>query len=101
MILANSAKCLECGDDIYSAHRHDHVSCSCENIFVDGGMDYLRHGFRNKLTYFDTSIIITTEQYKACEDALVWAKDSGRNDLGTICAIFRALRDNDLLKDKK
>lgn len=37
-------KCLKCGDIIKSYFRHDFKYCSCENIFVDGGGDYLRYG---------------------------------------------------------
>jgi hypothetical protein len=44
IILQNKAKCTLCGDVIESKHRHDFVSCSCGNIFVDGGKEYLRRG---------------------------------------------------------
>ena len=44
MIIRNAAQCAKCGDEIYSNHRHDFVSCSCRAIFVDGGRDYLRRG---------------------------------------------------------
>lgn len=38
-------KCLSCGEELESKHRHDFVECSCENqTFVDGGNDYLRVG---------------------------------------------------------
>lgn len=37
-------KCLKCGDIIKSYSRHDFKYCSCENVFVDGGDDYLRYG---------------------------------------------------------
>jgi hypothetical protein len=36
-------KCPECRSVIQSAHRHDFVRCSCNNIFVDGGDDYPRY----------------------------------------------------------
>lgn len=93
MILANSAKCLKCDDDIYSGHTHDFVKCSCGNVFVDGGMSYIRHGVEDKLAYENTSIEITEATYVACKEAVKWAKDNGRNELGLICAIFRAIRD--------
>lgn len=56
-IIRNSAKCLKCGDDIESTHVHDFKWCSCKNIAVDGGKDYLKrvgdiHGENSK----DTSI---------------------------------------------
>lgn len=46
IITRNAAKCLECDEVIESTHRHDFVRCSCENLFVDGGLDYVRRGFR-------------------------------------------------------
>jgi hypothetical protein len=51
MIIRNAAKCLKCGDVIESKHCHDFVKCSCGNLFVDGGKDYLRRG------YIDISLI--------------------------------------------
>lgn len=55
MIVRNSAKCLDCDTEIESTHRHDWVTCTCENIFVDGGKAYLRRGARNE-NWIDTSI---------------------------------------------
>ena len=45
-LVRNAAKCLECDEVIESTHRWDFVRCSCENLFVDGGLDYVRRGFR-------------------------------------------------------
>lgn len=47
MTKRNRAQCLECNDIIESTYRHDFVTCSCGNIFVDGGKDYFRAGGRN------------------------------------------------------
>ena len=44
MITRNAARCLKCNDVIESKHRHNFVWCSCETIFVDGGLDYLKRG---------------------------------------------------------
>ncbi len=44
-ILRNSARCLECDDEIESEHRHDFVRCRCGNLAVDGGREYLRRVF--------------------------------------------------------
>ena len=46
-LVRNAAKCLECDEVIESTHRWDFVRCSCENLFVDGGLDYVRRGFRS------------------------------------------------------
>jgi len=43
-IKRNLAKCLICEDVIESLYRHDFVSCSCGNIFTDGGREYIRQG---------------------------------------------------------
>lgn len=37
-------KCLKCNDIIKSYHVHDFKWCSCKNIFIDGGDEYLRYG---------------------------------------------------------
>lgn len=57
MIVRNSALCLVCRDHIESVSQHDFVSCNCDNIFVDGGHTYLRHGAADWDTYEDTSIV--------------------------------------------
>lgn len=44
---APKVKCLLCGDIIQSHYRHDFKRCKCENIFVDGGTDYFRMGFKS------------------------------------------------------
>ncbi len=57
MILRNSAKCLSCNEEIESRHRHDFVQCTCGNVAVDGGKDYLRRSVRDAANYQDTSMI--------------------------------------------
>jgi ribosomal protein S27E len=44
-ITRNMVKCLKCGDTIESKYRHDFQTCSCDNVSVDGGTDYLRRCF--------------------------------------------------------
>lgn len=41
-IIENKAQCLICKDVIESKYRHDFVTCSCENLSIDGGQDYLK-----------------------------------------------------------
>ncbi len=56
-IIENKAKCLKCGDVIESKYTHDYVQCSCGNISVDGGKDYLKRSYRDGLdTLLDMSI---------------------------------------------
>jgi len=57
LIIRNSAKCLECNEEIESRHRHDYVKCSCGAIAVDGGKDYLKRSVLPGKNYQDTSII--------------------------------------------
>lgn len=47
-ILRSRARCTRCGDVIESKHRHDFVSCSCGAIFLDGGLDYVRWGYKSE-----------------------------------------------------
>lgn len=42
IILRNSARCLHCGDEVESTHRHDFRTCGCGELSVDGGHDYIR-----------------------------------------------------------
>lgn len=61
-IIRNSARCLDCGDEIESKYRHDFVVCSCmlttdtQGIAVDGGKDYLKRSFGSESRWEDTSI---------------------------------------------
>lgn len=41
-IIKNAAKCLNCNEIVESKNRHDFVMCSCGNLAVDGGKDYLK-----------------------------------------------------------
>lgn len=56
MIVRNSARCLKCGDEIESKHRHDFVLCKCGAIFVDGGAEYLRCGADDWANFESTSV---------------------------------------------
>lgn len=61
-IIKNQVKCLKCGDIIESKNRHDFVTCSCGNVSVDGGKDYLRRTFHNKDDYEELSIVENVEE---------------------------------------
>lgn len=45
--MRNRAKCKVCGDVLESFHRHDYVVCKCEEISIDGGLDYLHASAKN------------------------------------------------------
>lgn len=50
-VYRNRAKCLKCGDIIESKSVHDFVSCSCGEIFVDGGQEYFRAGAKDEKNF--------------------------------------------------
>lgn len=56
MITRNSARCLICDDEVESRQRHDFVTCSCGNLSVDGGKDYIRRAVKDAERYEDTLI---------------------------------------------
>lgn len=58
-ILKNSAQCLNCGYILISVFRHDFKECSCKNLFVDGGFDYIRRGVKNETQFVELSIVQT------------------------------------------
>jgi len=44
-LIRNSAKCLSCDVEIESKSPHDFKMCGCPNeLFVDGGLQYIRRG---------------------------------------------------------
>ena len=93
MIIQNAVECNKCGEYIYSSHRHDYKTCKCGNIAVDGGTSYLRRvgaGISDN-SYTDKSMKMQEECIDDCINALAWAKTTGRNELGTVLAIIRAL----------
>lgn len=71
-------KCLNCNDIIESKHRHDLVTCKCDNCYIDGGQDYLHFGendYSKILIIFDddTEILASDEKkykkkYEECEE---------------------------------
>ena len=90
MILSNQARCMACGDEPYSAHRHDFQYCKCGAMAVDGGMDYLRR-LGNPAKIQEMSIKISEEHYDMLCDAIT---DPERNTLGKVCNLARVLRDD-------
>lgn len=54
--MRNRAKCKLCGDILESFHQHDYVTCSCDEISIDGGQYMFKCGakdFRNFLRVDD------------------------------------------------
>lgn len=63
-IIKNAVQCKHCGDIIESKHCHDYVTCSCGCCSVDGGLEYLKRGFRNSIDedYIELSETITEDK---------------------------------------
>lgn len=83
-----------CGDEPYSASVHDFRSCKCGAISVDGGQSYLRRVATSIDLIEEMSIEIPKPASDAAIEAIKWAQSTGRNELGILCAVARALRDN-------
>jgi len=93
MILSNSARCLKCGSELSSSSVHDYKECECGNVFVDGGMAYIRHGFLDRSKWLDISISLDDLPCEMIMSAIDWGHQNKRNELGILCAIARGLRD--------
>ena len=97
MILQNQIRCKTCGDEPYSAHRHDYKNCKCGAVAVDGGMDYLKRS-GDPDGYVDLSYSMEKSVIEECKAAVAWAEETGRNELGTALAVIRVLRKYELMK---
>jgi hypothetical protein len=60
-------------------------------------MDYLRRA-GDLSGYQDLSYEMDDQVITDCREALNWAEDTGRNDLGRVLAIMRVLKKYDKLK---
>lgn len=100
MILYNAVKCGICGEVIFSRHRHDFVTCQCENVSVDGGLSYLRRSY-NTENWTDMSIELDDKIVDKCKEALQWAEDTERNNLGKVISIIKVLNDEGVLNSGK
>jgi len=92
VIVSNSAHCTGCGDDIFSAHRHDMQWCKCGNIAVDGGQSYFRRAFADKATYIDTSISMKNGCIEECGEDVVTYLERGYS-AETIAALIANVMD--------
>ena len=99
-LIQNELECKNCGDIIYSAYRHDFKYCKCGSVAVDGGMSYIRRVGNVKDTV-DRSMHMDEDALADCKEAVEWVNDTGRNELGTVLAVIRALRQHELLDMSK
>ncbi len=54
-IKVNRVQCKICGDIIESKYTHDIQRCSCGNVDVDGGLEYLKRSYISKEDYIELS----------------------------------------------
>ena len=45
-LVRNAIRCKHCGELLVSKTVHDFEQCSCGTCFNDGGLEYLRRGFK-------------------------------------------------------
>ena len=57
MILRNSAKCLNCNEEIISEFIGEYKQCKCGNLSIYGGRLELHHSFKDEKFYENTSIV--------------------------------------------
>lgn len=102
MIIQNEAKCLACGDIIWSAHNHDFKTCSCGQVAVDGGQEYIRRVYKSsEPLVVDRSMFMDRKALAECTAEVDRMKETGRNSLGIVLGVIRKLRDNNLLDLEK
>lgn len=53
VVLRNRARCRLCDQTLESRHPHDSKKCRCGNLIVDGGLDYVRRGWREGRESFE------------------------------------------------
>ena len=99
-IIQNEAQCMKCGDIIVSKYVHDFVECRCGAIFVDGGMEYLRRGGEDE-DFIDRSLLMDKNALNECVDAVKYAEENNKNELGVVLSVIRILRDFELLNKRE
>lgn len=55
VITRNAAKCLECGTELESTHRHDFKRCNCSKLVVDGGVNYIKRSYHSEDDFVELS----------------------------------------------
>ena len=81
MIYRNSAKCLKCNQEVISRNRHDHVTCKCGSLSVDGGPEYLKRS--GNTSHCHETSITSDAPFEAIREAFEWGSygKSGDEDL--------------------
>lgn len=83
MIAVNAIKCPTCNDIIYSRARHDCRHCSCGNIFIDGGLDYIRTGIKSNIKEL-TNVLTFNLKIDATKEELYADWNLAKDEYGLI-----------------
>ena len=70
IIIQNEAKCTKCGDIIWSGHTHDYKTCKCGAISVDGGMSYIKRGYKEVGDIEERSLATNKSDMLECIEAV-------------------------------
>jgi len=72
-IVYSTATCKKCGDVLVSIHRHDYVTCGCDNqTMLDGGTAYQRYGGVDLDLVDRSGTIYLTDGFEKCRTAPIW-----------------------------
>lgn len=95
-LVRNAIKCKHCGDVVESKSVHDFEQCSCGACFADGGLEYMRRGFKTSpdddyeelAEYEDVPGYHVECQHKALLD--IWGDSGYEMDIpGTLNDVLR------------
>lgn len=81
-LVRNAAECIECGETVISAHRHDFQTCKCGSLSVDGGLDYTRRAFKSGSGFRERCAYAYDPHFKSGEAAgkfIVWSPNGKTN----------------------
>lgn len=70
-LIRNAAQCGNCGEIIESTHRHHAAHCECEDIMVDGGLDYSRMSWKTTATWVNLCLY-NDEPHEIQREVLKW-----------------------------
>jgi len=75
----NAIECLNCGDTIFSRVRHDMRYCSCGEVAIDGGFNYVKMSAKDPGNCIVKKISIGQSRKELAQDY-----NSGLNKYGLI-----------------
>jgi hypothetical protein len=61
-VLISAVKCLKCNEIIVSLAHHDFRSCGCGTTAIDGGQNYVKISFDDKIG-FERLVVRLTKSY--------------------------------------